>query len=201
MKPSMSSFDADREPLPGWMIEALRAPATSRADSRARIMQQVGALPVPRRVALPLSAAGRSRWRRRGALSGIGSVLLTAMLTLMVSVRSGSEAALAARVQPSAIVLGDSTVPVRGPDSLALVLRGKFLDTLYVVEYVVHGRGVQSVSVRREAARPRDLAAPARLARVSATEWRTRALVPREAREVAFVVNDIELAPVRLRAL
>jgi hypothetical protein len=201
MKPSTSSFDADREPLPAWMIESLRAPVTSRAESRTNIMQQIAGMPRPRRVALPLSTAGRSRWRRRGALSGMGSVLLTAMLTLMVSVRSGNEAALSARVQPEVLVLADTTVPVRGPDSLALVLRGKFLDTLYVVEYVVRGRGVQSVSVRRDVARPRDLATPARLTQVSATEWRARALVPREARQVAFVVNDIELAPVKLQAL
>ncbi|MBL0938903.1 MAG: hypothetical protein IBJ03_08410 [Gemmatimonadaceae bacterium] len=197
----MSPSDPEREQIPGWMSELLRAPVTSRADSRARIMQQVGSLPAPRRVALPLSAAGRGRWRRRGSLTGAGGVLLTAVLAFMVSVHQGNEAALTARVQHDALVLGDSAVPVRGPDSLAMVLRGKFLDTLYVVEYVVRGRGVQSVSVRREFVRKSDKALPAQLTQVSATEWRARALVPREARQVSFVVNEIELAPTRLRAL
>lgn len=202
MNPFTSPSDPDREQIPTWMSELLRAPVPSRTESRARIMQQVRTLPAPRRVALPVSAAGRGRWRRRGSLTGAGGVLLTAALAFMVSVRQGNEAALSARVQHEAVVLGDSAVPVRGPDSLAMVLRGKFLDTLYVVEYVVRGRGVQSVSVRREfTRRPHERALPAPLTQVSATEWRTRALVPREARHVSFVVNDIELAPTRLRML
>lgn len=71
---------------PAWMTEALRAPAAERIDARTRIMARVQALPVPHRLVAPMPMA---RWRRRGTLSGLGGVVLTAALALMLTVREG----------------------------------------------------------------------------------------------------------------
>jgi hypothetical protein len=41
---------------------------------------------------------------------------------------------------------------------------------------------------------------PTQLTRVSDTEWRVRALLPRDAVAVSFSVNDLTLDPVPVRA-
>ncbi len=191
-------------PLPGWMGDALRAPVASRPEARARIMAQVRALPAPRRLSVPLGQPA-SRWRRRGSLSGLGGALLAALLTIAVGVRQGDRHALAQRVHPTAIIVGDSAVPVRGADSLAAIVSGRLLDTMKVVDYVVRGANVQRAHVQHAVRDPRAKDAhpvpfhPTRLTRVSANEWRVRALLPRDAVAVSFSVNDLTLDPVPVR--
>lgn len=191
--------------VPSWMTEALRTPVASRPEARARIMAQVRALPAPRRLSVPLVQRA-SRWRRRGSLTGIGGALLTAMLTVAVGIRHGEGHALAQRVHPSAIVVGDSAVPVRGADSLVAIMSGRLLDTMKVVEYVVRGTEVRTASVQHAVRHGQAHDArvvpfePAQLTRVSDTEWRVRALLPRDAVAVAFNVNEVTMEPVALVA-
>ncbi|WP_396225173.1 hypothetical protein [Gemmatimonas sp.] len=190
--------------LPGWMGDALRAPVASRPEARARIMAQVRALPAPHRLSVPL-VQHASRWRRRGSVTGLGGALLTALLTMAVGVRQGDRVALAQRVHPTAIIVGDSAVPVRGADSLAAIVSGRLLDTMKVVDYVVRGANVQRVQVQHAVRDPRARDAhpvpfhPTRLTRVSVNEWRVRALLPRDAVAVSFSVNDLTLDPVPVR--
>lgn len=191
----------DMSTIPSWMGDALRAPVASRPEARARIMTQVRSLPAPRRLSIP-GVQHASRWRRRGSLTGLGGAVLTAMLTIAVGVRQGDRHALAQRVQPSVMVVGDSAVPVRGADSLAAIMSGRLLDTMKVVEYVVHGSNVHRVQVQHAVRHDRTSGGrvapfePAELTRVSETEWRVRALLPRDAVAVTFSVNDLTLDPV-----
>lgn len=195
----------DASAIPGWMGDALRAPVTSRPEARARIMAQVRTLPAPHRLSTP-RVQHASRWRRRGALTGLGGTLLAAMLTIAVGIRQGDRHTLAQRVHPIAIVVGDSAVPVRGADSLAAIMSGRLLDTMKVVEYVVRGSNVHDVQVRRAMRDERANEAhpvpfqPTQLRRVSDSEWRVRALLPRDAVAVTFSVNDLTLDPVPVRA-
>jgi hypothetical protein len=195
-----NSDDMASVSVPAWMADALRAPVSSRPEARARIMVQVRALPAPRRLSVPLVQRA-SRWRRRGSLTGLGGALLTAMLLVAVGVRQGDRHALAQRVHPSAIIVGDSAVPVRGADSLAAIMSGRLLDTMKVVEYVVRGADVRNVRVQHAVREERTgntrvvPFGPAQLTRVSDTEWRVRALLPRDAVAVSFSVNDLLLDP------
>lgn len=192
--------------MPSWMADALRAPVTSRPEARARIMAQVRALPAPRRVSIP-RVQRASRWRRRGSLTGLGGALLTAMLTIAVGVRQGDRHALTQRVHPAAIVVGDSAVPVRGADSLVAIMSGRLLDTMRIVEYAVRGEDLRRVQVRHAVRDERTGTArvapfePAELSRISDTEWRVRALLPRDAVAVAFSVNDVTLDPVAVERM
>ncbi|BAH37086.1 MAG TPA: hypothetical protein DGD08_16900 [Gemmatimonas aurantiaca] len=186
---------------PAWMTEALRAPAAERIDARTRIMARVQALPVPHRLVAPMPMA---RWRRRGTLSGLGGVVLTAALALMLTVREGERFSLAARVHTAALVLGDSAVPVSHdthdasartkPDRGNSRIGDRLLDTLRVVELVVRGVGLQDVVWRRAGDAHGNVRTVA-LARISSTEWRARTLVPRDAVDVTLVVNNVALAP------
>lgn len=200
-------FSPDHDDLPpAWIVDALRAPVTSRSEARTRIMHAVRALPSPHRLSTP-RVQHASRWRRRGSLSGLGGMLLTAMLMMAVSVRQGEQHDVSARVHPSAIVLGDSAVPVRGADSLVAMMHGRLLDTMKVVEYVVRGTDVRAVRVRHAVRDEKANEAhavpfePTELTRVSDTEWRVRALLPRDAIAVSFQVNEFALDPVPVREL
>ncbi len=205
MKSGGFSPDHDGTP-PTWFVHALREPVTSRPEARTRIMAAVRALPAPHRLSAPRTQHA-SRWRRRGSLTGLGGVLLTATLMMAVTVRHGEQREISARVQPSAMVLGDSAVPVRGADSLVAMMHGRLLDTMKVVEYVVHGRDVRAVQVRHAMRDERANEAhvvpfePTQLTRVSDTEWRVRALLPRDAVAVSFQVNEFTLDPVPVREL
>jgi hypothetical protein len=191
---------------PAWMMEALRAPTAERVDARTRIMARVQALPAPHRLVAPMPMA---RWRRRGTLSGLGGVVLTAAFALMLTVREGERFTLASRVHTAALVLGDSAVPVSHDtrdatsaasspatrqDRISSRIGDRLLDTMRVVELVVRGVGLQDVAWRRTG----DLHGKTRtvaLARISSTEWRTRTLVPRDVVDVTLIVNDVALAP------
>lgn len=210
MTVSLNRFPSDMpgDDLPGdatppaWMVDTLRMPLNDRdagllLDARTQIMTRVRTLPTPRRLVAPMPLA---RWRRRGTLSGMGGVVLTAVLALMLTVREGEHLTLASRVHATALVLGDSAVPVSTADAQhprsetgtpgAQQGRSRWLDTMRVVELVVRGSGLREVALRQTAA-VRAVA----LARISATEWRARALVPRDAVDVTVIVNDVALAP------
>ncbi|WP_337170225.1 hypothetical protein [Gemmatimonas aurantiaca] len=207
---STNRFPSDMpgDDLPGdttpsaWMVDTLRmlpgdGDTVQLLEARARIMTRVRALPTPRRLVAPMPLA---RWRRRGTLSGMGGVVLTAVLALMLTVHEGEHLTLASRVHATALVLGDSAVPISTADAGhprgeagtpgARQGRSRWLDTMRVVELVVRGSGLREVALRQTAA-VRAVA----LARISATEWRARALVPRDAVDVTVIVNDVALAP------
>ena len=185
--------------LPGWATDALRAPVTSGADSRNRIMHAVRRLPAPRRLTAPAAAVRASRWFRRGSLTGAGGVLLTAMLAFMVSVHRGDQLAAMARVQTSVRVLGDTVVPsVGAPDSLG----ARLLDTLRIVQFAIRGPHIDAAEVigtfngwrRGSTMLTSDAAVDGDS---TAGEWRTRVLVPRDALDFAFVIRDASEMPMR----
>ncbi|QJR36818.1 hypothetical protein [Gemmatimonas groenlandica] len=184
--------------LPGWAIDALRTPVTSRAGSRDGIMRAVRGLPAPRRLSAPAAAVRASRWFRRGSLTGAGSVLLTAVLAFMVSVHRGDQLAVMAQMQTSAVVLGDTVVPAVGaPDSLG----ARLLDTLRIVQFAIRGPHIGAAEVIGTFnGWHRGSTAMASASRHS-DEWRARVLVPRDALDFAFVVSDASETPMRERVI
>lgn len=185
--------------LPLWAIGALRAPVTSRSVSRDRIMHAVRGLPAPRRLSAPPAAVRASRWSRRGSLTGTGGVLVAAMLAFMVLVRRGDRLALMARLQTSAVVLGDTVVPAIGvPDSLG----ARLLDTLRIVQFAIRGPQIGAAEVigtfngwRRGSTMLTSEVDG------DASEWRARVLVPRDALDFAFVIRDARETPMRDRLI
>ena len=185
--------------LPEWAVHALRAPVESRPGARDGIMQSVRGLPAPRRLSAPAAAVRASRWFRRGSLTGAGSVLLTAALAFMVSVHRGEQLAVMARLQTSAVVLGDTVVPAAGvPDTLGV----RLLDTLRIVQFAIRGPHIHAAEVvgtfngwqRGRTMLTSDLPS-------NSDEWRARVLVPRDALDFAFVIRDASETPMRDRVI
>jgi hypothetical protein len=201
----------DSNTLPEWMREALRAPidaadgeahTAATAVATARIMRQVRTVPPPRRRSLPPMLQTLSRWRRRGALSGLGGACVSALLALMLTVHHGDEIAWQRAAQAhalaQALVAGDSVVPTSG-DSLVARVGERLLDTLHIVDLVLRGpaMGRANISVA-------DARVQATLVRTSvgASEWHARALVPRDMVALAVVVNGATHAlPLRSSSL
>lgn len=181
--------------LPEWAAESLRAPVASRAASRERIMQAVRALPAPRRVSAPTSVVRASRWFRRGSLTGAGGVLLTAMLALMVSVHRGEQLRMMSRLHTTAVILGDTVVPVAGAVD---TVGARLLDTLRIVQFAIRGPNISAAEVigsfngwRRGSTMLRRVASVGdEHAVAEGGAWSARALVPRDALEFAYVIRD-----------
>lgn len=185
--------------LPSWASEALRAPVSSRTGSRDRIMHAVRGLPAPRQLSAPAAAVRASRWFRRGSLTGAGGVFLTAVLAFMVSVHRGDQLAVMARLQTSAVVLGDTVVPAVGaPDSLS----ARLLDTLRIVRFAIRGPHIGAAEVigtfngwRRGGTMLSNTGVN------GADEWSARVLVPRDALDFAFMIRDASELPMRDRLI
>ncbi len=171
--------------LPDWVGDALREPVASRAGARTRIMEAVRGLPAPRRMTAPMRP---SRWLRRGLLSPVGSVMTTAAMALVVFMRFASPGASVSDIVTATRVLGDSVVPAG-----AAATDGHWLDTLRIVEFVIRGSSVRAADVIGEFNQWRRGATP--LASAGHNEWRARVLVPRDALEVAYLVNDAQVIP------
>lgn len=186
--------------LPSWASEALRAPVFSQTGSRDRIMHAIRGLPAPRQLSAPAAAVRASRWFRRGSLTGAGGVLLTAVLAFMVSVHRGDQLAVMARLQTSAVVLGDTVVPAVGaPDSLGV----RLLDTLRIVRFAIRGPHIGAAEVigtfndwRRGGTMLSNIGAMN-----GADEWSARVLVPRDALDFAFMIRDASELPMRDRLI
>lgn len=184
--------------LPGWAIDALRAPVTSQAGSRDGIMRAVRGLPAPRRLSAPAAAVRASRWFRRGSLTGAGGVLLTAVLAFMVSVHRGDQLAVMAQMQTSAVVLGDTVVPAVGaPDSLG----ARLLDTLRIVQFAIRGPHIGAAEVIGTFNGWHRGSTAMTSASLQDDEWRARVLVPRDALDFAFVISDASETPMRERVI
>lgn len=186
--------------LPEWVGDTLRAPVESDAASRSRIMDAVRGLPTPRACSAPMRP---SRWMRRGLLSPLGGAVTTLFMTVAVVLRLGSGAGGASGIETVTRVLGDSVVPRAlsiAADSAANSTgiaaadgSARWLDTLHIVEFVIRGSSVHAASVigsfnhwQRGATR---------LESTGNGEWKARALVPRDALDIAFLVNDAQLIP------
>lgn len=191
----------DLESLPGWMRDALGAPVESRTESRAAIMQAVRGLP-ERRLSAPRMAHGLTRWRRRGALTGMGGALVTAVLALMLTVRHGEELTWRAAVQAEALVRGDSVIPagqaisdsVIGDSVVARVgarIGARLLDTMRIVDLALRGPHIGQATITVADARVQ-----ASLVRTSAgaEEWHARALVPRDMVALTVMVDGASRA-------
>lgn len=176
--------DRNESSLPEWVGDALREPVTSHASSRARIMDAVRGLPTPRRMSAPMRP---SRWLRRGLLSPVGSLLATAAMALVMVTRATTGTGVSDLVTVTRI-LGDSIVPVG-----ASATKGHWLDTLRIVEFVIRGSGVHTATVIGDFNQWRRGAT--QLASVGDDEWRARVLVPRDALQMAYLVNDAQVIP------
>jgi hypothetical protein len=202
--------------LPSPLRALLRAPAHSTHAARARIMQQVRALPAPRRLRTPFAG---SRWSRRGLLSPAGGLFTAVLLLCTIVLRMDPRNTLlfdaVPQVETVTHVLGDSVVPVADVsgaaarrqaspharahhDSLAARVDSyaqRVLDTLRIVEFVLRGSSVRSATVLGSFNAWNRGATP--LAAVGRDEWRARVLVPRDALatslNVAFLVNGTKL--------
>ncbi len=200
-----------RDPqLSPWVLDTLRAPVVSAASSRSAIMDRVRCESAPRRLRAPMRA---SRWSRRGLLSPFGGMAVLAMLVVLVSVRRLDQRHVGSLIETSAIILGDSVVPLQDVDfgglrsgnartadvsgeaaarrdSVVARLGGRLLDTLRVVEFVLRGPAVRSASVVGDFNAWRR--GVTMLAHDSGDTWRARVLVPRDALRFAYVVNDAQ---------
>lgn len=138
---------------------------------------------------------GVSRWRRRGALTGMGGTLVTAVLALMLTVRHGEELSWRAAVQAQALVRGDSVIPVIGEtahsDSLIAQVGARLLDTMRIVDLALRGPQIGHARITVADARVQ-----ASLVRTSAgaEEWHARALVPRDMVALTLMVNGASQA-------
>lgn len=171
--------------LPEWVGEALREPVTSQASSRARIMDAVRGLPAPRRMSAPMRP---SRWMRRGLLSPVGSILATAAMAMVMLTRVATPGAGVSDLVTVTRILGDSIVPASGSAT-----SGHWLDTLRIVEFVIRGSSVHAAAVIGDFNQWRRGATP--LASAGGNEWRARVLVPRDALQMAYLVNDAQIIP------
>lgn len=180
---------ANRDPLdhglPDWVSDALRRPVDSRAETRALIMDRINRMPAPRRHSAPMRP---SRWLRRGWLSPAGGFLTTTVLALIVVLRAGVASGIP-DVVTATRVLGDTVVPTR-----SAMTDEHWLDTLRIVEFVIRGTSVHAAAVLGDFNQWRRGATP--LVETSPHEWRARVLVPRDALNVAYLVNGARLIPV-----
>lgn len=176
--------------LPGWVGDALREPVASHAAARSRIMDAVRRLPAPRPLAAPMRP---SRWLRRGLLSPLGSVVMTAAMALVVLTRYATPGAGVSDIVTITRILGDSVVP-----AVTTSPAGRWLDTLRVVEFVIRGGSVHAAAVIGDFNQWRRGATP--LAAAGRDEWRARVLVPRDALQMAYLVNDAQVIPAELRS-
>ena len=171
--------------LPEWVGETLREPVISQASSRARIMDAVRGLPVPRRMSAPMRP---SRWLRRGLLSPLGSMLATAAMAMVMLTRIATPGAGVSDLVTVTRILGDSIVPVSGSAT-----NGNWLDTLRIVEFVIRGSSVHAAAVIGDFNQWRRGATPLKSA--GGNEWSARVLVPRDALQMAYLVNEEQVIP------
>lgn len=183
--------EREQEQLPAWVVGALQRSVSSAASRRSAIMDRVRREPSPRVLSAPMRA---SRWSRRGLLTPFGGATMAALLMAALALRGVELRGRGEPFESSVLVLRDSVVPVREgahPDSL----RERLLDTMRVVEFVLHGASVRSASVVGDFnAWQRGATA---LARDTNGDWRARVLVPRDVVQYAYVVNDAQVVPAR----
>ncbi len=175
--------------LPGWVVDALREPMDSRSGSRARIMTAVRALPAPRRHAAPMRP---SRWLRRGLLSPAGSVMAITVVALVGLLRMNTGGTALTDIVTVTRILGDSVVPRHVTSSLGG--DNHWLDTLRIVEFVIRGSSVRAAAVLGDFNQWRRGGTP--LIASGRHEWRARALVARDALNVAYLVNGSQVIPI-----
>lgn len=193
----------DEHSLSPWVIDALRNPApgsTTRSASRlaaqrSAIMDRVRREPAPHVLTAPMRA---SRWTRRGLLTPFGGMTLVALFAAAISLRGLDARQGGNALETTALILGDSVVPVHEGAGRADTVGERFLDTLRIVEFVLRGPSVRSATVVGDFnAWQRGGTA---LTRDSKDSWRARVLVPRDALRFAYVVNDtrvVNVAPLR----
>ncbi len=198
-----ASMSMDRpDELPRWAAAALREPVTSRAESRAAIMDAIRREPAHRgrlsrrdlvRFVQSIPTMRAARWPRRGLLTPFGATAMAAVLALAVGMQRTVElipgyGTRAKVIHFSAQVLGDTVLP-GGSRVLGLAFRDTlFRDTLRVVEFVLRGTDVASANVVGDFNGWQPRATPLR--RAPDGTWRARVVVPRDQVHFAYVVND-----------
>ncbi len=170
--------------LPSWTASALQQPASSTVAARAAIMDRVHREPLPKRLSAPMHA---SRWSRRGLLTPVGALALfmTALATLSLHRADQRESGVFAN---AAHVIGDTVVALRNRAAFSHGVADAWLDTMHVVEFVLHAPSVQTAVVVGDFNAWRRGASPLHLDTDGA--WRTRALVSRDALRFLYVVNN-----------
>lgn len=189
MSPMRESFEST---LPDWVGDALREPVESTANARARIMSSVRELPAPRALSAPMRP---SRWTRRGWLSPIAGAVTSLAMGMVVLFRVSNASVANTDIETMTRILGDSVVPANFVQHAgvndASAREGHWLDTLRIVEFVIRGSSIRAASVLGDFngwQRGRTT-----LVAVGGNEWRARVLVPRDALNMAYLVNDARL--------
>ena len=175
--------------LPTWAGELLKEQPESTDAARDRIMTAVRSMTPPRQLSAPMR---RSRWMRRGILSPVGSAAATVLLLLAGSLRIGGDYLLGASFEQSSNIVGDTIVDRVVAVAGAGPLRDTIRDTLRIVEFVVRGRGVESVNVTGDF---NGWNATAMQRTENGDAWRARLVVPRDALRFAYLVNNERRVP------
>lgn len=170
--------------LPPWAVLEMRRPVSSTTAARAAIMDCVRREPLPKQLSAPMRA---SRWSRRGLLTPVGVValLVTAFATLSIRRADLRESGVFAN---AAYVIGDTVLALHHRATSVHRVADALLDTMRIVEFVLHAPSVRSVVVVGDFNAWRRGASP--MHRDADGAWRTRALVPRDALRFAYVVNN-----------
>ena len=171
--------------LPYWMAAALRHDVVSTTSARRAIMDRVRC-ERPRTLSTPPRP---SRWPRRGALTPLALLGMFGVLFVATSLRDVNRR-MDLTILNAAQLIGDSVVPSRD-HAAAPGAHDAFLDTLHIVEFVLRGGAVRSAVVVGDFNEWQRGTTP--LHRDADGNWRTRALVPRDALRYAYVIDDARI--------
>ena len=173
--------------LPEWANLLLREEHQPSAASRDLIMKRVRSLPAPRVVAAPVQ---RTHWIRRGLLTPAGSAAASLFLLVVIVFRIGGQFVLGANFDRSVRVVGDTIVQRIVAANHGGALHDTLYDTMRVVEFAVRGESVRSAAVAGDF----NGWHPTSLQRTGySNRWSARVVVPRDALQFEYIVNDQQL--------
>ena len=170
--------------LPPWAVTAMRRPVASTVAARAAIMDRVRRESLPKYLSVPMRA---SRWSRRGVLSPVGVVALLVTVCASLSLRRVDQRESGVFAN-AAYVIGDTVLALDNRATSAHRVADALLDTMHIVEFVLHAPLVRSVVVVGDFNAWQRGASP--MHHDADGAWRIRALVPRDALRFAYVVNS-----------
>ena len=125
--------------------------------------------------------------------------MTTLVMAIAVLMRVGPGGPHSTGFETMTRILGDSVVPLPAAP-LSDTMKShepRWLDTLHIVEFVLRGPSIRAASVLGDFNRWQRNATP--LVSDGHGNWRARALVPRDALAMAYLVNDLELVGVTTR--
>lgn len=180
--------------LPGWMVEALRAPVDPSGTRRGKAAVMAAVRRAPRHRHRPRALA--PRWARRGVFAPAAALLAASVAVAFGLARPAGPSAtpaLAAVGPQMVTVLRDTIVP-----GVATLGGARMLDTLRVVRFALRAPAAAIVTLAGDFNAWSRTATPlVRVGRRGA--WEATLLVPRDAVRYAFHVDGRALgAPTTL---